>query len=271
MTIKFAQTELTVGLRGGAETWDTPQASVILVSDFFEENNQPLVVFGSIATTETGADTATFDGLVLVQGAVSAAEVGADAATIVGIVPINGSFAASELTSDSASFVGRVLISGGMSSVELGQDAAVFAGKVVISGQLAATESVLDSASISCVVVLSGSVVASEGGLDTAQILGKIHIDGNLLAVESGFDVAVFDGEVTLPTTFGDLYAVELYPLDGAVFFGKVIVSVTIDAAETGMDQADISYIRKRLIPLSETGASISSARATRMFTGRRT
>ena len=37
MTIKLAQTELPVGLRGGSDTWDQPQASVVLDADFFSE------------------------------------------------------------------------------------------------------------------------------------------------------------------------------------------------------------------------------------------
>lgn len=37
MTIKLAQTELPVGLRGGSDAWDQPQASVVLDADFFSE------------------------------------------------------------------------------------------------------------------------------------------------------------------------------------------------------------------------------------------
>ena len=37
MTIKLAQTDLPVGLRGGSDTWDQPQASVVLDADFFSE------------------------------------------------------------------------------------------------------------------------------------------------------------------------------------------------------------------------------------------
>lgn len=36
MTIKLAQTELPVGLRGGSDAWDQPQASVVLVDDWFD-------------------------------------------------------------------------------------------------------------------------------------------------------------------------------------------------------------------------------------------
>lgn len=37
MTIKIAQTDLPVGLRGGSDAWDQPQASVVLDADFFSE------------------------------------------------------------------------------------------------------------------------------------------------------------------------------------------------------------------------------------------
>lgn len=37
MTMKAAETELPVGLRGGSDRWDEPQASVVLDADFFSE------------------------------------------------------------------------------------------------------------------------------------------------------------------------------------------------------------------------------------------
>ena len=41
MTIKLAQTDLPTGLRGGADAWDQPQASVILDEDWFADNTGP--------------------------------------------------------------------------------------------------------------------------------------------------------------------------------------------------------------------------------------
>lgn len=37
MTIKGAETDLPFGLRGGSDTWDQSQASVVLDSDWFVE------------------------------------------------------------------------------------------------------------------------------------------------------------------------------------------------------------------------------------------
>lgn len=52
MTIKLAQTELPVGLRGGSDIWDAPQASVVLDADYFTGAAPPAEgITGSLSAT----------------------------------------------------------------------------------------------------------------------------------------------------------------------------------------------------------------------------
>jgi hypothetical protein len=120
---------LSVGLGG-----DLPAASVT----------------GTLAASESGADTAAIAGAVIVAGALAASESGADSAAVSGVVRVSGVLDASETGSDTAS------IAGGGTPGD-------------ITGTLSASESA-DTAAIAGAVRVSGAMAASETGQDTAAI-----------------------------------------------------------------------------------------------------
>lgn len=67
---------------------------------------------GSFAVTESGSDTADFDGLVKVAGSFAVTEAGSDTSDIDGLVKVSGSYALTESGSDSALFEGYFPVEG---------------------------------------------------------------------------------------------------------------------------------------------------------------
>lgn len=161
--------------------------------------SQPTIT-GSLATTETGADSASISGKVIVSGSINATESG----------------------NDSAAISGKVLISGSLAATESGSDTAALSGKVIVFGSLSATESGSDSASISGNVLVSGSISATESGVDVAAILGKIFVSGSLNASETGQDIANFYGSALPPVT-GSLDATEVGQDTASFISGKPV------------------------------------------------
>ena len=72
-------------------------------------------VTGTLAASESGADTAAMAGVVPVSGVLAAAESGADTASLAGAVVVSGAMAASEAGGDTASMTGTAS-SGGTSA-----------------------------------------------------------------------------------------------------------------------------------------------------------
>lgn len=86
----------------------------------------PGAVTGTLAATESGDDSASLVGSVVVQGLLAATESGDDSATIIGGTPpgVSGSLAVTESGADSAAIAGAVLVSGALAAVESGDDTA---------------------------------------------------------------------------------------------------------------------------------------------------
>jgi len=154
-------------------------------------------ISGSLAATETGADTASINGKVAVSGSLAATETGADTAAFNGTITnptITGSFAATEIGTDTASILGGVLIQGSLNAIEIGSDTSSINGKVLVQGSLNAIETGQDSLSVSGKVLINGSLNTTEVGQDVANISGftEQSISGFLSATETGQDSASF-------------------------------------------------------------------------------
>ena len=199
------------------------------------------LIDGSLAATESGGDTAALAGDVLIAGTFAATESGADVAAIQGTAQqvSTGSLAATESGSDTAALAGTVLVEGALAATESGSDTAAIAGDVPVSGTLAATESWTDTAALAGDVYISGALAATESGSDTAAIEGSLAViaTGSLAATESGSDTASIAGVVLVS---GSLAATEAAN-DSAAMSGVVLITGTLDATESGQDTAAIS------------------------------
>jgi hypothetical protein len=108
-------------------------------------------ITGTLAASESGADTAAIAGAVRVAGALAAGESGADSAAVAGVVIVSGALAASETGQDTASISGGGTpgpVTGTLSASESGADTAEVAGAVLVSGSMAASETGQDTAAI---------------------------------------------------------------------------------------------------------------------------
>lgn len=145
---------------------------------------------GVLNATETGQDTASIAGNVLVTGAMGAVEVGDDTFAGDGFVTVNS-------------------ITGSMSATEVGDDGVAALGTVLVSGSLAASESGNDTAAILGNVLISGSLAVSETGSDTASIAGNVRVSGQAAMVESGVDGFSASGYLLSPSITGSMSAME--------------------------------------------------------------
>ena len=198
------------------------------------EGTVETVATGTLAATETGGDTAAFAGDVLIDGALAATETGADTAALAGDVLIDGTLAATEAGADTAAIEGtseKVAV-GSLAATETGADTAAFAGDVFISGTLAAVETGADTTSFAGTVLVEGSFAAVETGADTAAFAGDVYITGTLTATESGADICLMLGDVVVT---GSLTAQESGS-DSAAFAGDVVVQGVLSAIEMGED-----------------------------------
>lgn len=217
---------------------------------------------GTISATETGADTASLSGNVLVQGALAAAETGADTASLSGQVVVQGSIAAVEAGADTASIFGNVLVAGALTAAETGSDTAAFAGGVIVQGSLAATESGSDTAAFTGSGVSSavtGTLAAVESGSDTASLSGNVLVEGALAATEVGSDMAAMASNVLVN---GALAATESGS-DTAALSGSIPVQGTLSATETGDDTAQFIGL---FPPITGTLAATESGQDTASF-----
>lgn len=167
-------------------------------------------ITGTLSASESGSDTASISGDVLVNGTLAATESGADSVALVGKVFVEGTLSASESGADTAALAGDVLVKGALAAAESGNDTALFVGEgasPAITGTLAASESGSDTASIAGKVYIAGTLSAVEGGLDGFAASGNILVQGTLAASETGDDTAAFVQE-TLTLTPADLNAI---------------------------------------------------------------
>lgn len=229
-----------------------------------------VLVSGALASSESGSDTAALTGDVLVSGSLAVTESGSDAAAFTGTASVTrtGSLAATESGSDTAAVAGLVLVRGTLAAAESGADTAAFAGDASAAafGSLAATETGADTAAVSGLVLIRGGLSATESGSDTASATGLVLIRGSLSATESGSDTAAISGTSAIIGT-GALAAVEIGS-DTAAISGVVRVSGSIAATESGSDTAALAGVVpiRGALAATEAGADtadISSFRPT--------
>lgn len=166
---------------------------------------------GSLSAKETGSDTFTSSGKVVVKGSLSVSEIGSDTFSASGLVKSisTGTLAATETGSDTFVSTGKVLVKGSLSASETGSDTFVSTGKVVVKGSLSAIEIGSDTLSATGKVLVKGSLSATEIGLDAFNASGKVYVQGSLQATEVGLDVAVFTGVVISGNITGSMAANE--------------------------------------------------------------
>ena len=222
------------------------------------------VVAGAFASTESGVDTASASGAVLVQADLAATEAGTDTAAFNGssIITTSGDLAATEAGADTASMSGAVLVEGDFAATETGADTASFVGEgaaAIAAGDLAATETGVDAASVSGVVVVAGMLAGVEAGADTSGISGQVVVQGAAAATEVGNDIALFNGSSIIITS-GALDATETGS-DTASVSGAVLVQALLDALEAGADTAALSgqIIISGSVAAPETGSDFAN------------
>lgn len=194
---------------------------------------------GSLDATETGSDTFTSSGDVIVQGSLSASETGSDTFTASGSVTdptITGSFAATETESDTFSSSGNVIITGSLSVSETGSDTFTSSGTVLVSGTADVTETGSDTftASGSLTSVSSGSLDATETGDDTLSSSGQVLVQGSLVVTELGEDTFTAAGQVLITGLFSTLETGDDSFSGEGTALGGVVGSVS--AVESGSD-----------------------------------
>lgn len=213
---------------------------------------------GSLAATESGADTASITGDVIVQGSLAATSTGSDTASMSGTVTdpaSTGSLAATETGADTASLAGDVLVNGSLAATETGADTASIAGDVFIQGALSASEVGADTASLAGDVIVQGALATTEAGADTASFGGDTVVQGSFAATETGSDTASFQGAGASPAVTGSIAATES-GADIASVSGKVVLSGAFAAVETGSDTAAMSGL---VVSFTVTGSLSAS------------
>lgn len=194
-------------------------------------------VTGTLAATESGADTAALSGQVVVTGALAATESGADTAALSGAVIVAGALSAVEAGDDSAAAAGVVVVQGALSATDAGADTAAISGGSGVSGSLAALESGTDTAAGLGGVLVQGSLSAAEAGADTALLSGGSGVYGSIATAEDGADTAAVIGVVTV---IGELAAAETAG-DTLAAAGGVLVQGALVVAEVGVDTAALT------------------------------
>jgi hypothetical protein len=186
-----------------------------------------VIVQGSLAATESGSDTFASTGKVIVQGSLAVSETGSDtfaaSGTVTDNLGVTGSMAATETGSDAFASSGKVLVKGGLVATEAGVDTFAATGKVLVKGSLAATETGSDSFASTGKVIIKGSLAASESGADTFASTGKILVQGILAATEVGLDTFV---GTSSPVSTGTMAATEVGS-DGFTGSGTALVVVS--------------------------------------------
>lgn len=168
-------------------------------------------VSGSLSASESGSDTFTSSGDVIVKGSLSASETGSDtfsASGTVGNAPITGTLAATETGSDTFAATGKVTVKGSLAATESGADAFASTGKVIVRGSLSAAESGSDTFASTGKVIVKGALAVSEVGADAFASTGKVVVKGSLSVSETGADEMDSQGSPT-GATVGDLHVTE--------------------------------------------------------------
>ena len=223
---------------------------------------------GSLAVTESGADTFAGAGDVIVKGALAVSETGADTFAATGKVIVAGSLAVSESSADTFAASGSVSdasITGTLAASETGADSIAATGKVIVKGSLAVSESGSDAFAGTGKVLVAGSLLASESGADAFAATGKVIVKGSLAASESAADAFAASGAVSWgPPISGSLSATESgsdsFTASGSVAWQPV--SGALAASESGADAlaAAGKVIVKGSLAASESADSLAAA-----------
>lgn len=194
-------------------------------------------VSGSLSVTETGTDTFSAAGEVIVEGSLAAAETGDDTFSASGTVAnlsSSGSLAATETSDDTFTGTGDVIVEGSLAATETGTDSFSGTGDVIVSGSLAATETGTDTFASTGKVIVSGSFASTETGTDTFVGTGTVLsavVSGSLIVTETGSDTFASSGKIIVT---GSLAATEAS--DNFAASGNIFISGGIAALETGLD-----------------------------------
>ena len=123
----------------------TDQNAAAVLADFFF-GAADTGITGTLAATESGADTFASTGTVLVQGTLAATESGSDTFASTGTVQVQGALAATESGSDTFASTGTTTntVTGTLAATEAGSDTFASTGTVKVQGTMAATESLVD-------------------------------------------------------------------------------------------------------------------------------
>lgn len=162
-----------------------------------------VIVQGGMSAAEAGPDVFAGAGDVIVQGPLAATETGADTFAASGTVSsgASGSLAATETGADTFAASGDVFVQGAAAAAEAGADTAAFAGDVLVRGALAAAESGADTLAGAGDVIVSGALAVAEAGADTFAALGDVVVAGAMAAAETGTDT--FSASGAQPSTGG--------------------------------------------------------------------
>lgn len=153
-----------------------------------------VLVQGNASFTDAGDDTFTASGSVTnsaVTGDLAAVESGSDAFAATGLVtnaPITGDLAATETDTDSFAAFGDVIVQGALSAIDAGADTLAGTGNVIVQGALSSVEAGSDTFSATGGVASTGALAATEAGADTLSATGGVLVQGALAATDEGAD-----------------------------------------------------------------------------------
>lgn len=194
---------------------------------------------GTLSGTETGSDTFSSSGDVIVEGTLSATETGNDTFSASGTVTdptITGSLSVTETGTDTFTASGDVIVQGSLSATETGNDTFAANGTVLVEGTADVTETGDDSftASGSLANVSSGTLAATEIGDDTLSSSGQVIIQGTWTITELGDDAFDAIGQVILTGSLSGLESGDDSFSSAGTTIGGVVGSFS--ATETGDD-----------------------------------
>ena len=222
----------TAGATGATTATVTSTIQVFLTAALREELNT-----GSLIATETGNDTFTSSGTILVKGTLSTSEVGNDTFSASGTVAsasVSGSLLATEVGSDTFDATAKAIVKGSLLATEVGSDTFAATAKAIVKGSLSAAEVGSDTFAATAKALVQGALASTEVGSDTFTASGTVAdagIIGTLAATEVGSDVLAVSGKVFV---IGDFAATELP--DTFTSTGSVLVDGSFAAAEVGSD-----------------------------------
>lgn len=193
-----------------------------------------VIVAGALAATESGADTFSAAGDVIVQGALAVTEAGADSFAADGDVLVQGALAVDESGSDTFAASGGATpaVTGDLSATESGSDTFAGPGSVLVQGALAGAESGSDTAASTGTVLVRGALAVTEAGGDTFAAAGGVAVSGALAASEAGSDTFAAAGTVAGSAGVTGSLAAQEGGSDALAAAGAIDAPVQITAAQ---------------------------------------